>query len=233
MKQSKVDFKSTVINEEFGFILYYLISKDDIFLADDFIDEYALRIKDMSISKNVKEIFKDCKNNCIFLILEYSDGVYHSYYEFKFFINTHKVYFNCYVKEAYENDDELILLDSYCFSFDDKFFNNLFNLPQIEEKTISEPEQTSAEENKPSFELTPLEHIIFRERDTCIERYSLFLEKAEEAENDDDYDNYRFDASVAIRIADYLEYIIMEVGLTEKWYSWLAERKKQEAVGVK
>lgn len=233
MTESKVDFKSSVINEEFGFILYYLISKDDIFMADDFIDEYALRIRDMSISKNVKEIFKDCKNNCIFLILEYSDGVYHSYYEFKFFINTHKVYFNCYVKEAYENDDELILLDSYCFSFDDKFFNNLFNLPQIEEKTTSEPEQpaedaeeqenpeqTPAEENKLSVELTLLERNLFEAHVKANDYYEQSIELGSE----------KF-ASSYLSQCDLLLKMIKESGLFSKYTVWLIQRN-QETVGA-
>lgn len=339
--------KGIFVNDNFGNILYDLFSKNYEYIADDYLYDYVLDIKEMSIS-DIKEVFEI--GDCLVFILECSRDLFHFYYEFKFHRDVHKVYLNCYSKLPYENDDDLVLLNGYCVSFDDKLIDSLFNLPQkIEEKTTSEPEQPAeekvqstlkyvlscnktklynlvkakspfdlpklrdtyyehskgihwftytsknsryvkcsfgssygafllrveafeydevfelsfedllafdlvkevhekniselehpAEENKQTDELTPLERTIFEEIENCYERYNEYAELVKVAEYGAEYNGesaeeiarYGHLANEQIFNSDYLKELISKAGLDETYQAWLAERKKQEAVGV-
>ncbi|MEE1124870.1 MAG: hypothetical protein U0L18_02895 [Acutalibacteraceae bacterium] len=250
--------KGIFVNDNFGNILYDLFFKNYEYIADDYLYGYVLDIKEMSIS-DIKEVFEI--GDCLVFILDCSRDLFHFYYEFKFHRDVHKVYLNCYSKLPYENDDDLVLLNGYCVSFDDKLIDSLFNLPQIEEKTTSEPEQptgdaeakdnpeqTPAEdaEAEDNPELTPLERAIFEAFENSSNLYVEYICKSLDVMKDEEIDEYGCYSSVVLEQVEYfhelasiedlktqfLLEIISKAGLDETYQAWLAERKKQEVVGV-
>lgn len=60
----------------------------------------------------------------------------------------------------------------------------------------------------------------------CFSNYDKFLALSGKDSDDEDY--YSFLASVEIRVADFLELIILEAGIYEKYNLWLKQSNKGE-----